>query len=157
MNSTNENVENLPSRRNFILGALAVTLSSASIEASAAAKGHHHHHHGPAKHAGLLNAAMDCVKKGKLCKGHCIELIKVGDTSIGDCLEAVIDTISMCETLAQLAVSDSRHLKSFAKVCIEVCKDCEKECRAHKDKHKECKACMESCENCIKELEKIIA
>ena len=157
MNSKNRNVENMPSRRNFILGALTVAISSTSIEALAASKGHDHRHHGSVKYAGILDSAMDCVKKGQLCRDHCIELVKAGNTSISDCLDIVIDTISMCETLAQLAVSNSRHLKPFAKVCIEVCKDCEKECRVHKDKHKECKACMESCENCIKELEKIIA
>ena len=157
MNSKHIQKQGAKSRRNFIFGTLAFAAALSSDDLLASSDDHKHHHHGPKKNNDLIDAAADCILKGQLCRDHCVELVKNGDTTISDCLDAVIDTISMCETLVQLAVSSSRHLNSFSKVCIQVCMDCEKECRVHKDKHKECKECMESCIDCIKELKKVIA
>ena len=143
------------SRRNFVLAALAA-LASASSKLTLAASEEGLHHHSPGN-SGLVDSAIDCAQKGRLCRDHCIELVKNGDTSIADCLDIVTDTISMCDTLVQLTISESRHLKSFASVCVAVCKDCEKECRVHKDKHEACNACMLSCQQCIEQLETIVA
>ena len=145
-------------RRAFILGGVALAVSAAaSTNLLAASDDHTQHHHHASRNSDLINAAIDCVTQGQLCRDHCIELVKIGDTSIADCLDVVTDTISMCKTLTQLAISHSPHLKTFAQVCMNVCKDCEKECLVHKDKHKECKDCMESCAKCIEQLEKLVA
>ncbi|MCG8670639.1 MAG: four-helix bundle copper-binding protein [Pseudomonadales bacterium] len=132
----------------------ALTVALAASSSMTLASNKEHKHHAP-RNTSLIDAAMDCIQKGQLCRDHCIELVKQGNTKIADCLDVVTDTISMCQTLVQLTVSDSRHLKAFAKVCLEVCRDCEKECRVHKDMHEECKVCMESCMECIEQLEKI--
>lgn len=154
----NESAKSFTSRRTFISRTLAALATLPVAHAFAESKhGSHHHHHAPNRHSDLVNAALHCVKTAQYCRDHCIELIKAGDTSMSDCLEAVTDTVSMCETLVHLAVADNRHLKDFARVCIKVCKDCEQECEPHKEKHKECKDCMESCIACIEQLEIIVA
>jgi len=144
------------SRRNLLLGATAVTAALAS-GASFASSEHEHHHHGANSNTDLIDAALDCVKKGEACNDHCIELVKSGDTSIAECLDTVSVMLPMCSTLSKLASAQSKHLAEFAKVCIAVCEDCEKECKKHEDKHAECKACMKSCGDCIKQCKKIIA
>ena len=153
---TQESLQNA-SRRTVLMGAAAATATLAASNAFASSDDHKHHHHAMNPHGDLINAALDCVKKGTACSDHCIKLVKQKDTSIADCLAAVNDMLPMCETLSKLATSQSDHLKDFAKVCIAVCEDCEKECKAHEDKHVECRECMKSCAHCIKECKKLVA
>ena len=63
--------------------------------------------------------------------------------------------VIMCNALTAMASHESPYLKRLARVCIDVCRTCAKECRKHADKHPECKACLEGCEECIKECRKI--
>lgn len=141
-------------RRKLLAG---TALTAATIAASSVIAGEHkhHHHHGGSKHNDLIESALDCIKTGEACSHHCIQLIKGGDTSLGECLEVVDQMLPMCQALSTLASADSNHLYEFAQVCAAVCKDCEQECEVHADKHAECKACMESCAECIKECEKL--
>lgn len=138
-------------RRNLLLGSVAVATALAAAPAFSAG-GHEHHAENP--NAGLIDAALDCVKKGDVCQQHCIELVKAGDTSIADCLRTVVDMLPMCATLTKLASHQSVHLAALARVCIAVCEDCEKECRKHENKHAACKACAESCAACIEACKK---
>ncbi|MCE2029377.1 four-helix bundle copper-binding protein [Sessilibacter corallicola] len=146
------------SKRNFLVGALALGLATSVSSAFAKSKDdHHHHHHVSDDKAQLVDAAIDCVKNTIVCRDHCIELLKTGDTTLTECLDISNDTIAMCNTLTQLSSSNSDHLMAFAKVSLAVCQDCEKECRRHKDKHQACKDCMESCSRCIDAIEKYMA
>ncbi len=148
-----EQPENV-SRRNAILGVAAMTATLAAGKTFAS--GEHQHHHMNRNDA-VIDTALDCVKKGNACLDHCIELVKMKDTSIAECLATVTDMLPMCTALAKLASNQSPHLAELAKVCIAVCESCEKECRKHEDKHTECKNCAESCAACIKECKKIVA
>jgi len=153
----NNNISELPednSRRNMILGAAAMTAAVASGN-TMAMTGHEHHQMN--KNTAVIDAAADCVKKGDACLDHCIELVKMGDTSIAECLATVTDMLPMCTALGKLAANQSTHLAKLASVCISVCEACEKECRKHEDKHKECRECAASCAACIKECKKIAA
>ena len=141
------------SRRNLLNSTAAVTAVIATSGASAASESHHHH--GAMLNNDLIDAALDCIKKGEACSNHCITMIKQGDNTLADCLDIVGETLAMCASLSTLASSQSTHLNALAKVCIDVCKDCEKECELHADKHAECKACMKSCAVCIEECEKL--
>ncbi len=105
----------------------------------------------------LIDAALHCVKNGQVCNDHCIALVKQGDTSIADCLASVSDMLVTCAGLSKLASNESAHLKAYAKVCIAVCRDCEKACAKHENHHAECKACAESCRACIKACERAVA
>ena len=155
MNNIKEETVTDISRRKLLAGAVAATATVAT--GSVFASSNHKHHLGTKLNTKLIDAALDYVKKGEACSNHCIELVKRDDNSIADCLDAVTEMLPMCETLSKLASSQSKHLYEFAKVCIAVCEDCEKECKVHQKKHPECKACMESCAACIKECKKIAA
>ena len=141
------------SRRALLSSSLGLALALAAPASSQAAEDHHHHH--PVKHKLLIESALDCIGTAQLCREHCLLVIRSGDNSLVDCLDAVNDTIAICETLVQLAASDSPHLAKYATVCIDVCKDCEEECRKHRAMHKECEDCMLSCQDCIDHLKKI--
>lgn len=153
--NNNDRVSDLNSRRSFLVGSIAAVAAVSSTGVLSASKDHSHHHSN--KYTELVISALHCIQTAQYCRAHCIELIKSGDTSLADCLEAVTDTISVCETLVQLSASDNRHLKAYASVCIDICKDCEMECEKHQEKHKECKECMLSCIDCIEQLEKLVA
>jgi Cys-rich four helix bundle protein (predicted Tat secretion target) len=108
-----------------------------------------------AKHQALIDKALHCVNTGEVCLNHCIALMTKGDTSIKECVRTVSVLLPMCVTLAKLSALDASRLKEFAKVCREVCADCEKEYNKHKDHHAVCKACAESCAACVKECDKL--
>lgn len=152
MSKETENSSANLSRRTLLQGAVVATLAATSGVTLA-----EKHVHTAAKHNNLVDAALSCIHKGNACMNHCLQLFKVGDNSVAECAESVNEMLSMCNTLASLAASDSRHLVAFAKVCSAVCEDCEKECRKHEEHHAECKACAESCALCIEECNKIAA
>ena len=57
--------------------------------------------------------------------------------------------------LLALAAAGSKHLKSMARTCAEICRDCEAECRKHADKMPVCRDCAEACAVMIKETAKL--
>jgi Cys-rich four helix bundle protein (predicted Tat secretion target) len=155
MSDKNTEVSINKSRRNILISATAVTAAMAASSVSATSESHQHH--GALLNNKLIDAALDCIKKGEACSNHCIALIKQGDNTVADCLDIVGETLAMCSALATLASSQSVHLNALAKVCVDVCKDCERECEVHAHKHTECKACMDACSVCIDECEKLSA
>lgn len=123
------------------------------------AQGQHDHHGahdaGGARHQALIDAALACVNRGEVCVEHCMTLLGKGDTTLKDCLRLVSTTMPMCLALARLGALDAPRLKDVARVCGEICADCEKECRKHQDHHAACKACAEACAACVKECKKV--
>jgi Cys-rich four helix bundle protein (predicted Tat secretion target) len=106
---------------------------------------------GGAKYQSVINKALACVNKGEVCLNHCITSLSTGDTMMKDCAKLVAAILPMCAGLAKLAAMDAPRLKDYAKVCMDACADCEKECRKHEQMHAVCKACAEACAGCIKE------
>jgi hypothetical protein len=45
----------------------------------------------------------------------------------------------------------------LARVAMDLCEECEKECRKHADKHVQCKECGEACAECHKACKAIAA
>ena len=161
MSQATENTSDISqSRRNIILGASAIAAAS-SLGFSTIANAemdHKHMHHGiSAGRQEIIDASLQCVKDGQACVQHCIDMFKMKDTSMAECADNVQEMLATCTALSQLASYDSRHLKDFAKTCINVCKDCKKACDEHADKHDACKACSDSCKDCIKACEDYIA
>jgi Cys-rich four helix bundle protein (predicted Tat secretion target) len=107
-----------------------------------------HHHENP--HAKLIAAASDCVLKANLCLQHCIVAMGQGEKDLAACAKSSSEVASICTALQQLASADSKSLPQLAKVAMDICKNCEDECKKT-DKHPECKACGESCAACYKE------
>ena len=141
------NNENGLQRRNFVLaaGSLAVAAATASSNTFAS---NAHHHHGPS-HSGLVTASSHCVATGNACIAHCLMLLGDGDSEMAECAKTVQLMMPMCDAVGYHAAANSKHLKKMVKLCMAICDDCEKACRKHEDKHKECKACAESCADMI--------
>ena len=114
------------------------------------------HHDVSKRNMTLINAASDCVLKANLCLQHCIVAMGKGDAGLADCAKSSSQVIAMCSALQQMASAESKHLPQLAKVAMEVCKDCQEECRKT-EKHPECKACEEACETCYNECKRIAA
>lgn len=143
-------------RRELLLGAAAMT--AAVTAGRAFAEDHSHHgHHGTMKHDGkLMAAAADCVAKANLCLQHCIVLLGEGDKSMAACAQTSSQVIAMCNALLEMSAANSKYLPKLARLCMDVCKECEEECKKT-EKHPECKACKESCIACYEECKKIAA
>lgn len=99
----------------------------------------------PTPNPALADAASDCVRKAEDCLPHCLNMLSTGDTTLASCAQSVRETLAVCQAVASLAASGSKHLSDLAKVCADVCKDCEAECRKHADKHQICKDCADAC------------
>lgn len=143
----------LLSRRDALRGAAAVGAALAAGSALAE-KGHHHGHN---KHGSLVQSALDCQNTGHSCVNHCVDLFKDGDTSVAECADRVNEMLAMTAALAKVASYDSESLGKLAAVCMEVCENCEQECRRHEKHHAQCKACADSCANCAAECKKVAA
>ena len=146
-------------RREVLLGsvALAGTAFVGRAQAEEMKMDHEHHHDMAAMsaNAGLAAAAADCVQKGQVCLNHCLYLLGQGDKDMAACSKSVNQMLAMCSALQQLANQQSANLPRLVAIAMDVCDQCEKECKKHADKHEACKACGKSCVACAKECKKI--
>jgi Cys-rich four helix bundle protein (predicted Tat secretion target) len=136
----------------------AITLA-ALADAATVEENQHEHHHGQqsAKYQALLESAADCVQKGQACSAHCNVLLGHGEKEMAACQASVNQTVAICVALQQLANLDSKHLAKLGKVAMDICKDCEDECRKHEKKHAVCKDCGDSCAACYKQCKALSA
>jgi Cys-rich four helix bundle protein (predicted Tat secretion target) len=138
----------------MLLGTAAVALAAAGNMAFAEGHDHQHMHHGM-KNQGLIDATFYCVQKGQACIRHCLELLGQGDKEMAACAISVNQMLAVCTSLGQLAGYESKHLAKMAKVAMDVCRECEDECRKHAKKHQECADCADACAACLKECKQI--
>lgn len=103
----------------------------------------------------LIDTANDCIVSCEQCLTHCLDELAQGEKAMAECANSVRECIAVCEGLVTLAAMDSSHLKSYVKVCSEVCRACEEICRKHENHHQSCKECAEACRRCIEACEAI--
>ena len=153
-------------RREMLKGAAAGLMFAAAGNTAFAAESvkqhadHEHMHdmHAPGKkNQGVVDAASDSVKKGQACLQHCIESLSQGDKELGKCAMVVNDMIAACVAIEQLANYNSPHLAKMARVAMDICQDCEKECRKFDKKHEVCRVSADACATCFNECKKIAA
>lgn len=152
-------------RRDFFKAAGVAALVTASTKALAEEMDHSHmemdhaHMHvGAPPNVVLQDSALACIKTGQACINHCLDSFAAGDISMAGCARTVDQMLSVCSTLAKLASTGSPLLPAMAKaVALQMCLDCEKECRKHADKHSECKACADACKACAEECKRLAA
>jgi Cys-rich four helix bundle protein (predicted Tat secretion target) len=140
-------------RRDVLVGAGALALAAVAKAAPKDKPAETAHQHGGPQP--LVDAAADCLKKGEVCEQHCFTLLGSGDTTMAGCAMAVRDMLASVRSLFTLASAGSKHTKSIAKACAEICKDCEAECKKHADKHPPCKDCMDACIRMQQEIAKV--
>ena len=146
-------------RRQVLVGAGAALAAAGMPQAFASEQEHKHEHHGhgSAKHMGVIESTLHCIRDGEACLDHCIDLFKSGDTSVAKCAETVTEMLAMCTAMNKMASYHSSLAPELARICIKACEACEKECNEHADKHAACKACAKSCKDCIKACKAIAA
>jgi Cys-rich four helix bundle protein (predicted Tat secretion target) len=149
-------------RRELLLGAAAMAAAATAGRAFAAEHNHDHmnmahdHHAMSSRNDKLLAAVADCVLKANNCQQHCLVLLGQGDKSMAACAQSSGQVAAVCTALQQLASAESKHLPQLAKVAMDMCKECEEECKKT-EQHPECKACKEACAACYEECRKIAA
>jgi Cys-rich four helix bundle protein (predicted Tat secretion target) len=143
-------------RRDSLIGAGAALFAAAQTSALAQEMAHDHSHMHGAVANGLLAATADCVVKGQACIAHCLILLGEGDKDMAACAKTVNQVLAMCSALQALTAQQSKMVPAMAKLTMEACEVCEKECRKH-EKHAECKACADSCVACAKECKAVAA
>jgi Cys-rich four helix bundle protein (predicted Tat secretion target) len=134
-------------------------MAAAATAGRAFAAGHDHSmhaHHATSRNDSLLAAAADCVLKANVCQQHCLVLLGQGDTSMAACAKSSSQVSAVCAALQQLAAAESKHLPQLARVAMDICKECEEECKKT-EQHAECKACKEACAACYAECRKVAA
>jgi Cys-rich four helix bundle protein (predicted Tat secretion target) len=114
------------------------------------------HDHKSTRNEKLISAAADCVLKANICVQHCIVSMGKGEADLAACAQSSSQVAALCAALEQMAAAESKRLPQLAKVAMDICKDCEEECKKT-DKHPECKACGEACAACYKECKAITA
>ncbi|CAK0781887.1 conserved hypothetical protein [Gammaproteobacteria bacterium] len=138
-------------RREMMMGAGVAAL--AAMTKVSLADEHHHIHPDGNKNEKLIKASANCIQAGHRCIHHCLELLGQGDTEMAACAISVNQMLAICTAVEQLAGFDSKHLPKLARVAMDICKECETECRKHEQKHAECKACAEACAVCLEECQ----
>ncbi len=148
-------------RRELLLGGMVLAGAAIAGRAEAAEMAHdhsmHEHHHATATYAALTAAIADCVQKGQVCLNHCLTLLGQGDKVMAACAQSVNQMLAVCGALQELANQDSKQVPRLASIALDVCKQCEDECKKHADKHEQCRACGESCAACYQECKKVAA
>ena len=143
-------------RRELLLGAAAMAAAATTSRVFAAGHEHEHQHSTVSPYDKLIAAAADCTLKANLCLQHCIVLLGKGETDMAACARSASQAAAICTALQQLAFSNARQLPQLAKVAMDICKECEEECKKT-ERHPECKACKEACIACYKECQAIAA
>lgn len=132
----------------------AATATLFSGQASAA---HSHKRHTSANaNDELVTEALACSRTGEACLKMCFDMLGSGDTSMAECARSVRELVIACDALAGMAIHDSRHLRSYATVTAEICKECRKQCLTH-DKHPQCADCASACEKCAEACRKFLS
>lgn len=129
------------------VGVLAAGLVSPALAADSAS----------APAPGLADAAGRCVDAGNECLQHCLDMLSKGDTTLADCAHEVRQMVAVCAAAGPMAHAGGKRLASFARVCSDVCCDCEKACRKHEASHDVCKRCAEACAKFVAEAKNFAA
>jgi Cys-rich four helix bundle protein (predicted Tat secretion target) len=106
-------------------------------------------------HQAIIAATKRCETVGNACLKHCQRLTRLGDKSLADCMRSVSAMLPVCAAMNRLAVQDAKRVKELAKVCADICRDCEAECRKHEFHHVECQRCAEACAATVKVLDTV--
>lgn len=149
-------------RREMLKGAAGGLILAAAGNAVFAAEDHAGHQRAVHKHTqknqSLIDAAANSVKTGQACLQHSLEMLSQGENKgMAVCAIRVADMIAACTAIEQLGNYNSPHLPKMASVVMDVCRDCEKECRKFEKEMEICKIAADTCVVCFNECKKIAA
>ena len=151
----NQEPESGISRRGILQGIGAAAAMAYAGNTVSAMPGHDHSKHS-SQLPGLLDAVNNCLAKGERCIAHCLVSFVEGDLELAKCASKVHEMQAICGGYSYLVASNSEYVKAYARVCEQVCADCEKVCLEHKE-HIECKACADACADVVDQIKLSIA
>jgi Cys-rich four helix bundle protein (predicted Tat secretion target) len=79
-----------------------------------------------------------------------------GDLTLADCAKKWNEMLPICRAFSFQLAANSPYVAALAPICRQACADCEKECRAHEEKHVECKECAEACASVVAAIERMM-
>jgi len=138
-----------------LAGMSGVALAAPAPAAAPAMHDHHQHHAAGGKFQAIAASAGHCLSTGESCLAHCLVLLGQGDKQMAACAQSVSELMAVCSALQKLALQDSKRTAAMAKLALEVCQDCEKQCRKH-EKHSQCKDCADACADCAKQCKSLL-
>ena len=138
-----------------LAGMSGVALAAPAPAAAPAMHDHHQHHAAGGKFQAIAASAGHCLSTGESCLAHCLVLLGQGDKQMAACAQSVSELMAVCSALQKLALQDSKRTAALAKLALEVCQDCEKQCRKH-EKHSQCKDCADACADCAKQCKSLL-
>ena len=138
-----------------LAGMSGAALAAPAPAAAPAMHDHHQHHAAGGKFQAIAASAGHCLSTGESCLAHCLVLLGQGDKQMAACAQSVSELMVVCSALQKLALQDSKRTAAMAKLALEVCQDCEKQCRKH-EKHSQCKDCADACADCAKQCKALL-
>ena len=139
-------------RRDVLLAGAGALAAGVGLVQAAAAQAAPKAGSSKSPYGAVIEATKRCETVGNACLRHCQRLTRLGDKSLAECMRSVSAMLPVCAAVNRLASQDAKRLKDLAKVCADVCRDCEAECRKHEFHHVECKRCAEACAATVKVL-----
>lgn len=133
-------------------GAMAQTKPKAP---AGSAHAHHHAHGNAGKYDAVMQSAAHCVMTGETCLAHCHIVLADGEKEMAECAKSVNELVAVCTALRSLAAQGAPRTPAMAKVALDTCLACEKECRKHEKKHSQCKDCADACKACADDCRKL--
>lgn len=97
----------------------------------------------------LMDYVLECIKMAEICQQHTLHMFQMGDTKLADCAIVTQDLLVVSKALLTLAANNSKHLKSYLKVAIDITDTCAKECDKFAEDHIQCKDSAEACYDAI--------
>lgn len=97
----------------------------------------------------LEHVLIKCITACETCADKCLDEDNV--KMMADCIRLDRDCADACTMAARFLARKSKYRRQALELCIQACKDCEKECRKHDHDH--CQHCADICHECHKACE----
>lgn len=106
------------------------------------------------------SALKDCIENCTRCSRSCLTLIphclsKGGEHASADHITMLQVCALMCETSAKLMLLDSEFHHDLCKICAEVCRSCERECKRLAGTDSDMLECAQICGQCAESCERM--
>lgn len=92
----------------------------------------------------LQHILIKCITACDACATECLKEDNV--SMMEKCIRIDRDCADICALLSRYIARESSYTEAILKTCIQMCRDCEAECKKHDHWH--CKKCAEICHEC---------
>jgi hypothetical protein len=97
-------------------------------------------------HARFKDCIEACLKCVHMCYRCASADLQEEQHHMARCVQLNLECAAVCNATAQLMSLGSEQSVAIAKLCAEICRKCEGECRKHIMQH--CQECANACHHC---------